>query len=58
MKLAPRKRLHLGKQTMRTLIEDDLAKAYGGTRSSDCRTGASEANNTCDTCVCPTTVFQ
>lgn len=38
MKLKPKNRLRLEKQTVRTLIEDDLAKAHGGAASVDCRT--------------------
>ena len=52
MKLTPKKRLHLGKQTVRTLLEDDLAKAQGGIQSADCRTGATALCSDTDG-ICP-----
>jgi hypothetical protein len=53
MKLKPKNRLRLEKQTVRTLIEDDLAKAHGGVGSVDCRTSDFPSNgpNSCAVCL-------
>jgi hypothetical protein len=54
MKLTPKNRLRLGKQTVRILIDDDLAMAHGGTGSADtCRTGTAWSDKCPSTDTCP-----
>jgi len=53
--MKPNKRLHLQKQTLRLLLDNQLSLALGGTATPDTRGPPLSANtNLCDTSLCDT----
>jgi len=51
--MKPNKRLHLQKQTLRLLLDNQLSLAVGGTATPDTRGPSPTANNNpCDTSLC------
>ena len=51
--MKPNKRLHLQKQTLRLLLDNQLSLALGGTATPDTRGPPLSANtNLCDTSLC------